>query len=437
MLTNKVHEVEVSSIQFSRDDRQRSEVDVSDLVESVRKRGVIQPILINYDHVLIAGERRLTAAREVGLTHLLCRFAEEHDPFELQMLEYEENFNRQDLPWQDHARAMQRMWNLYCTKFPEATQLEFSAFSGFSTGHISQYLTAAEELASGNQRVADQTSINKAANVIRRERDRVVNNAIADIMDSIAAPAHESGVPVAFVPPPEAVINGDFISWAATYSGPRFNLIHCDFPYGLDLDNSEQAGNIARPIYEDSEATYWQLIAALCDNQERIISSSAHMFFWFSMDKYAETLACFQAKLPSFTFEPHPLIWHKTDNKGIVPDVERRPRRVYETCLFGWKGDRKLVRLVSNAYGAPKSTGLHVSEKPEPVLRHFFQLAVDVHTKLLDPTAGSGTALRAAEALGASHVLGLEIDPQHAADANVKIRTARSLAKLSKQVAAE
>jgi hypothetical protein len=332
---------------------------------------------------------------------------------------------------------MQRMWNLYCTKFPEATQVEFSKFSGFSTGHISQYLTAAEELGAGNARVAEQTSINRAANVIRRERDRHVNNAIADIMDSIVAPATDAGVPVPFVPPPEAVLNADFLTWAPSYHGPRFNLIHCDFPYGVGLDDSEQAGNTARPIYEDSAETYWRLVAALCENQERLISSSAHMFFWFGMDKYIETMNYLAVNLPAFTFEPHPLIWHKTDNKGIVPDVERRPRRVYETCLFGWKGDRKLVRLVSNAYGAPKSTGLHVSEKPEPVLRHFFQLAVDVHTKLLDPTAGSGTALRAAEALGASHVVGLEIDPQHAADANVKIRTARSLAKLSKQVAAE
>ena len=42
---------------------------------------------------------------------------------------------------------------------------------------------------------------------------------------------------------------------------------------------------------------------------------------------------------------------------------------------------------------------------------------VDSNTRLLDPTCGGGSALRVAEALGAEHVLGLEINDEYVANA--------------------
>jgi len=45
-------------------------------------------------------------------------------------------------------------------------------------------------------------------------------------------------------------------------------------------------------------------------------------------------------------------------------------------------------------------------------------MLVDGHTSMLDPTAGSGSALRAAKRLGAARIVGLEIDPQFALEAN-------------------
>ena len=43
----------------------------------------------------------------------------------------------------------------------------------------------------------------------------------------------------------------------------------------------------------------------------------------------------------------------------------------------------------------------------------FFEMFVDDYTLMLDPTAGSGASLRAAESLKAKQVLGLEIDQQY------------------------
>jgi DNA modification methylase len=50
---------------------------------------------------------------------------------------------------------------------------------------------------------------------------------------------------------------------------------------------------------------------------------------------------------------------------------------------------------------------------------------VDEYTEMLDPTCGSGTALRAAEALGARRVVGIEIDKEFVDRANIALEKSR------------
>jgi DNA modification methylase len=132
--------------------------------------------------------------------------------------------------------------------------------------------------------------------------------------------------------------------------------------------------------------------------------------FWFSMDYYQETIT--QLEAMGWWVNPFPLIWHKSDNMGILPDPTRGPRRIYETCLIASRGDRKIVRAVSNVVSHPTTKTIHMSEKPIGMLTKFMEMFVDEHTALLDPTCGSGNAIRAAEARGAHAVLGLERDTE-------------------------
>jgi DNA modification methylase len=167
---------------------------------------------------------------------------------------------------------------------------------------------------------------------------------------------------------------------------------------------------------------------ALCSNLDRLCTESAHIMFWFSMHHYQKTIDYFH-KHSDFRLDPFPLFWHKSDNKGLLPDPQRGPRRIYETCLFGSRGDRLIVTAKANACSKPTDGEQHISTKPEPVLRHFFEMFVDESTNMLDPTCGSGTALRAAEGLGAQHVLGLEINPEFAEDAQLSLGAARRVIK--------
>ncbi len=81
------------------------------LATTIREKGVLQPLLVRRvgnRYELIAGERRLRAARKAGLTEVpvLVREAEDSDSLELSVLE---NIQREDLNPIEEARAYREM----------------------------------------------------------------------------------------------------------------------------------------------------------------------------------------------------------------------------------------------------------------------------------------------------------------------------------------
>lgn len=86
---------------------------LADLTESVRTRGVLQPIIVRRDaqrdgyFVLIAGERRWRASKAAGLTKIPAMIrGPKDDPAELAIIE---NLQREDLNPIEEAESLQRL----------------------------------------------------------------------------------------------------------------------------------------------------------------------------------------------------------------------------------------------------------------------------------------------------------------------------------------
>jgi ParB family chromosome partitioning protein len=86
--------------------RQRQELgDINDLADSISRLGLIHPIVVNRDNILVAGFRRFSACRSwVGrilttltLTSWILLF--------IHLIELEENVKRKDLTWLEHHNA--------------------------------------------------------------------------------------------------------------------------------------------------------------------------------------------------------------------------------------------------------------------------------------------------------------------------------------------
>lgn len=486
-LTYQFKNLPITDILIVRDERQRQTIDTKGLIESVKARGIMNPLIVERDpdasgkHRLVAGERRLTCAIELGHATVPVRFAKDLSASESQILELEENIKRQDLEWKDLVRSIAAIHQLYLGADPDWTMGETAYSIGLSIGTISLYLKVWGELQ--NEKVQACSTVREAYNLITRRDARKAGEALQEILEAEPLPAgHLAGggedgpcgagsdvvgdgvggearanahdradfpvvdgaspPPGLSSPPPASrrptpprnpastLLHESFLQWAPRYTGPKFNLLHCDFPYGIDLFAGRQGnqGQESRNAsYDDSSEVYYNLLRCLCTNLDRLMSVSAHIMFWYSERNGNATREMFRELAPSLVWQSFPLIWLKSDNVGIVADARRTPRHIYETCLLGSRGSRQIVKVVADAYSAPTDKRFHISTKPEPMLRHFMSMLVDENSSVLDPTCGSASSIRAAESLGANHTLGLEIDEQTVGMARTALRNARNL----------
>lgn len=83
--------------------------DIDGLMESLRKHGQLAPILINRRHELIAGFRRLEAARRLGWTAVKAEIVDSQSDTDRLELEIEENVQRRDLSQDEVADGLQRL----------------------------------------------------------------------------------------------------------------------------------------------------------------------------------------------------------------------------------------------------------------------------------------------------------------------------------------
>lgn len=407
MTSGEFHSTPLTSITIDRASRNRRELSAdatSALADSIRRLGLIHPIVITREGALVAGETRLEACRALGWSSIPSQYVDEVEPKLLRAIELEENIKRNALPWQDECRAIHEFHILHRD---EGWTISMSAEAlGMSETPFKERLAVARELLAENPRVLAAPKMSTARGIVKRVDERAAQDEAALLAD---AP----------VPQIDSVLVEDFNEWAPRYMGSPFNLLHCDFPYGINISDVSTYGQAnIHGRYDDSPATYFRLINTLVMNKERLLGASAHVIFWFSMQHYTQT---YDLLSQVFYVDPYPLIWHKSDNKGTYLGYERRARRIYETAFFCSLGDRKIISQVSNLVSANTVRDLHMSAKPIEVLSHYFRMVADGNTRLLDPTCGSGSALVAAEAAGAAYVLGLEINPEFAETARSQL----------------
>ena len=155
--------------------------DLIDLAESIREKGVIQPLIITKDessdkYFLIAGERRLKAAQLAGLKRVPV-VIKDSSPQEMLELALIENIQREDLNALEEASAFKQLQDDFNLKHSEiAKKVGLSRVAVTNKirllklpDQVKEYVLG-EEISEGHARailgLKDDQSISAAANII-------------------------------------------------------------------------------------------------------------------------------------------------------------------------------------------------------------------------------------------------------------------------------
>jgi len=130
--------VPVINIEPDPDQPRKNIGDIEDLKSSIAEHGIIQPIVVSPHGPemfrIIAGERRFTAAKAIGLETVpaIIRTIEEHHRLEVQLIE---NIHRQELSPVEEASAYRRLMDEF-----QLSQRQLAARVGRSPATINETL---------------------------------------------------------------------------------------------------------------------------------------------------------------------------------------------------------------------------------------------------------------------------------------------------------
>lgn len=118
----------------------RSDVgDLVDLVSSIKEVGIINPLVVSEGpegvYTLVAGERRLEAARIAGMLSVPCKVFRDLSDSQLYEIMLAENFNRESMNAIDEGRAFRMMLDKY-----GYTQEKLGSIVGRSQSYIANHL---------------------------------------------------------------------------------------------------------------------------------------------------------------------------------------------------------------------------------------------------------------------------------------------------------
>lgn len=124
--TQRVLYLDAESIRANPNQPRRAfdETELEALAESVRRYGVLQPLTVRRDggaYILVAGERRLRAAKRAGLREVPC-LVTRSDEEESALLSLVENLQRSDLHYLEEAAAIARLIERYGLSQEQAAQ---------------------------------------------------------------------------------------------------------------------------------------------------------------------------------------------------------------------------------------------------------------------------------------------------------------------------
>lgn len=445
--------------------------DISELAESIRTLGLLQPIVIRLDGTLIAGGRRLRAMRDfLKWSDIPVTYFEVADEVTLRILEVEENVRRKAMSWQERVLAIADVHNkqaMYKAVASESWTLASTGeLLGMSRANVCYALELATYINRGDKEVAGCDKMWDAINLIIKRKAEESNKLLAKLtlpaVDPTAARAmlsadlsndNESiftqvsgpsagGVTALTddgempnqptnetitIPLSQMLLHGDSMSILRQLPPESIDHFITDPPYAIDMDNFDQANAGASVSSTAAEHQVEPNIALLRDfiNQSfRALKPNGFCIAFCDVMMWQHLYDC--AIAVGYKVQRWPLIWHKM-HRCMNQVASYNFTKDYEIAIVLRKGNATLLSpQASSVYmGATDDITRALSHpfaKPAKLWQWLYQAVAYKGQLVCDPFAGVGSSTLAAVEFGLQP-LAIEVNEKHHASLVVNVST--------------
>ncbi len=393
---------------------------IEELKSSIERRGLFHPIIIDDNSMLVAGYRRLTCCRDLGLKEVDVRLKKDLSDVEKLEIEMEENLHK-ELTWDEKAVLRARIHKvkqeIHGKSIPghasDGWSLESTAKDlDISIGTLSQDVMLAEALKK-LPNLKSFVSKRQALKALTKAKETAILTELArrDVL--------QAGDDVPYI-----LHNGDALPFMADkVEDETIDLVIFDPPWGIDIDivGSSRGLSGEKTSYDDDSLANAKIFTeSIIPEIYRVMKSNTHMYmfvgyqfatYWTSYLSNIKHVIEYR-KPPryevfengrewAFDVRTIPLIWVKEGGGFTDFDVRFMPR--YETILFCNKGLRRLNSVCSDVldFRRPLSVErVHTQQKPIELLQLLIRLSTVADEIVFDPCMGSGATNVAATLLG-------------------------------------
>lgn len=383
--------------------------------ERCKGRGSIN-VEPSYKYVLVAGERRMTAAAMIGWQEIDATIRAQLSAFERKCLELEENIQRLDVNWMERDEAIRQLDELKRAQFGSRqpgcendvgwTIHDTAKLVGASIGTVSNAIKMARDLQDNPELIqkVSGTTEQIARKMIEREKQAaVIKKKIDQGLINVSA----------------KLSHGDCLELIKSLEDNSINCLITDPPFAVDAIDAVSEGGLASGQYNRGEnvgdvdvmtSTYNILLPELY----RVMAPGAHFYMFFGPSWYEKLIVLFTSA--GFIPDPVPLIWPKNRTTMIPNPYHYVPS--YECILYGYKPPRSRTLLKPRAnclQDFPADAGqkrVHPLQKPRDLMKLFIENSTVHGETVLDCFAGSAIVLKTAVELG-RRAIGFEKDEQN------------------------
>lgn len=409
--------VKVTDIKVA--DRQRKIVrDLDKMALSLEKYGLIHPILIDRVTMeLVAGFRRLEAAKLIKWEEIEATFRDEATPLQRKELELEENLMRLDLTWQEQAQARYELdvlkKKLYGSAVfnPDGWSTEDTAGAiGESHSVLLKDLMLAKAMEVMPELSKMKTKTD-ALNMLKREKDKFRRYVKLQEIEGREKPSEDI-----------RIVQGDCLVELLKLPSESVDMAIVDPPFGRDLNLNPSLG-VGYDRYKDKPADMYYWYEQSLPQVARVLRPNTHLYLFFPINRDYPFFLNILEK--SFDFvDEIPLAWVKTTG-GFSVNAEYRYQPRYQPIFFAGKGKRKLKMGTINGnvlefQSIPIGQRKHPAEAPIDLFKCLIDQSSLPGETILDPFAGSGNSLVAAKEMG-RRAIGIEVMEEYVAIIKEKI----------------